>query len=87
MPLLSCVTCIKILTCSKIKFAYRTYITFHFVTFQKVTQVPYACWICASIGYGISSTNAMVWLGSRVVSMLDSGAEGPGSNRSRDAVG
>ena len=28
-----------------------------------------------------------VWLGSRVVSMLDSGAEGPGSNRSRDAVG
>jgi len=27
------------------------------------------------------------WLGSRVVSMLDSGAEGPGSNRSRDAVG
>jgi len=27
------------------------------------------------------------WLGSRVVSVLDSGAEGPGSNRSRDAVG
>jgi len=27
------------------------------------------------------------WLGSRVVSMLDSGVEGPGSNRSRDAVG
>ena len=27
------------------------------------------------------------WLGSRVVSMLDSGAESPGSNRSRDAVG
>ena len=26
-------------------------------------------------------------LGSRVVSVLDSGAEGPGSNRSRDAVG
>jgi len=26
------------------------------------------------------------WLGIRVVSMLDSGAEGPGSNRSRDAV-
>ena len=26
------------------------------------------------------------WLGSRVVSVLDSGAEGPGSNRSRDAV-
>jgi len=27
------------------------------------------------------------WLGSRVVSVLDSGAEGPGSIRSRDAVG
>ena len=27
------------------------------------------------------------WLGSRVVSVLDSGTEGPGSNRSRDAVG
>jgi len=27
------------------------------------------------------------WLGSRVVSVLDSGDEGPGSNRSRDAVG
>ena len=27
------------------------------------------------------------WLGSRVVSVLDSDAEGPGSNRSRDAVG
>jgi len=27
------------------------------------------------------------WLGSRVVSVLDSGAEGPGSNHSRDAVG
>jgi len=26
------------------------------------------------------------WLGSRVVSALDSGAEGPGSNRSRDAA-
>ena len=29
----------------------------------------------------------MGWLGSRVVSVLDSGAEGPCSNRSRDAVG
>jgi len=27
------------------------------------------------------------WLGSRVVSVLDSGAEGPGLNRSGDAVG
>jgi len=33
------------------------------------------------------STVAREWLGSRVVSVLDSGAEGPGSNRSRDAVG
>ena len=32
-------------------------------------------------------THAGGWLGSRVVSVLDSGAEGPGSNRSRDAVG
>jgi len=27
------------------------------------------------------------WLGSQVVSVLDSGQYGPGSNRSRDAVG
>jgi len=27
------------------------------------------------------------WLGSRVISVLYSGAEGPGSNLSRDAVG
>ena len=27
------------------------------------------------------------WLGSRVVSVLDSAQKGPGSNRSRDAVG
>jgi len=34
------------------------------------------------------TVNNPVWLGSRVVSVLDSGAEGPaGSNRSRDAVG
>ena len=32
-------------------------------------------------------TSTRGWLGSRVVSVLDSGAEGPGSNRSRDAVG
>ena len=30
---------------------------------------------------------AVGWLGSRVVSVLDSRAEGPGSNRSGDAVG
>ena len=29
----------------------------------------------------------VLWLGSRVISVLDSGAEGLGSNRSRDAVG
>jgi len=28
-----------------------------------------------------------LWLSSRVVSVLDLGAEGPGTNRSRDAVG
>ena len=27
------------------------------------------------------------WLGSRVAGVLDSGPEGPSSNRSRDAVG
>jgi len=32
-------------------------------------------------------TKMYAWLGSRVVSVLDSGAEGRGSNRSRDAVG
>ena len=32
-------------------------------------------------------TLALGWLGSRVVSVLDLGAEGPGSNRSCDAVG
>ena len=35
----------------------------------------------------VTSTAAAGWLGSRVVSVLDSGAEGPGSNRSRDAIG
>jgi len=33
-----------------------------------------------------SSYTCMGWLGSRVVSVLDSDAEGLGSNRSRDAV-
>jgi len=32
------------------------------------------------------SRPGLEWLGSRVVSVLDSGAEGPGSNRSRDAA-
>ena len=35
---------------------------------------------CAELGLGGS-------IGSRVVSVMDSGAEGSGSNRSRDAVG
>ena len=35
---------------------------------------------------GILMPTMSWWLGSRVVSVLDSGAEGPGSNRSRDAV-
>jgi len=41
------------------------------------------------VGYGVSERQPAVveWLCSRVVSVLDSGAEGPGSNRSRDAVG
>ena len=36
---------------------------------------------------GVNSHAPTGWLGKRVVSMLDGGAEGPGSNRSRDAVG
>jgi len=35
--------------------------------------------------YSVRSADG--WLSSRVVSVLDSGAEGPCSNRSRDAVG
>ena len=42
---------------------------------------------CQVVEYYITRECARVWLGSRVVSVLDSGAEGPGSNRSRDAVG
>ena len=38
------------------------------------------------ISLPVSAMGGLV-LGSRVVSVLDSGAEGPGSNRSRDAVG
>ena len=34
-----------------------------------------------------TETSAQGSLGSRVIIVLDSGAEGPGSNRSRDAVG
>jgi len=35
----------------------------------------------------IIRASTAAWLGSRVVSVLDSGAEGQGSNHSRDAVG
>ena len=34
----------------------------------------------------LATLHTIGWLGSRVVSVLDSVAEGPGSNRSRDAV-
>jgi len=46
-------------------------------------------YICKFSGYSIPPLVYTVegWLGSRVVSVLDSGAEGPGTNRSRDAVG
>ena len=37
--------------------------------------------------FAICTRALLRWLGSRVVSVLDSGAEGLGSNRSRDAVG
>ena len=43
-------------------------------------------YITAVLAY-YSIYRSVEWLGSRVVSVLDSGAEGPGSNRSRDAVG
>ena len=42
---------------------------------------PYLVDIIAVLAYHLG------WFGSRVVGVLDSGAEGPGSNRSRDAVG
>ena len=38
-------------------------------------------WVCVCV------LGLFGWLGSRVVSVLDSVAEGPGSDRSRDAVG
>ena len=37
--------------------------------------------------YNLVNMVECTWLGSRVVSVLDSGEKGPGSNRSRDAVG
>ena len=40
-----------------------------------------------NIGVILAGYQGYGWLDSRVVSVLDSGAEGAGSNRSRDAVG
>jgi len=40
-----------------------------------------------SISLFLGNSGMYGWLGIRVVSVLDSGAEGLGSNRSRDAVG
>jgi len=40
---------------------------------------------CRLVSRSFSFLGCIRWLGSRVVSVLDSGAEGPGSNRSRDA--
>ena len=56
---------------------------------------PYAAYVASVILTFVNTTlvdtaRALLtegWLASRVVSVLDSGAEGPGSNRSRDAVG
>jgi len=48
---------------------------------------PLPCWLLYLYLLHIYySSSGRGWLGSRVVSVLDSGAEGPGSNRSRDAV-
>jgi len=53
------------------------------------TAKPTGC----GLGHGLKWPNCTAvlvgegWLGGRVVSVLDSGAEGPGSNRSCDAVG
>ena len=38
----------------------------------------------SAILYPINFVHYFGWLGSRVVSVLDSGAEGPGSNRNRN---
>jgi len=42
--------------------------------------------VCPSVRLSVRFSVLARWLGSRVISMLDSGAEGPGSNRGRDAV-
>jgi len=50
--------------------------------FELVTETNGCIAALFNAQYGIITG----WLGSRVVSVLDSGAEGPGSNRSRNAV-
>jgi len=53
---------------------------------QELTQMTdYCTWT----NYLPANNGVLGWLGSRVVSVLDSGAaqKGPDSNRSRDAVG
>ena len=56
---------------------------------RKETTLTFQCLCKWHIIIYIINVHCIVhwWLGSRVVSVLDSGAEGPGSNRSRDAVG
>ena len=64
------------------------------VTVEYATTPPFiysVCLsVCLSVGLSVSLGRFIHsrWLGtgSRVVSVLDSGAEGPGSNRSHDAV-
>jgi len=53
------------------------------------TNMPHAPPVTSSAfdGHFLIGYTSYGWLGSRVVSMLHSGAEGPGSNRSHDAVG
>jgi len=58
------------------------------VTLQLIRRFSTSIEFCHShYNIGVRYRAIAGWLGSRVVSVLDSGAEGPGSNRSRDAVG
>ena len=58
------------------------------VTLQLIRRFSTSTEFCHShCNIGVGYRAIAGWLGSRVVSVLDSGAEGPGSNRSRDAVG
>ena len=51
-----------------------------------ITLVVALCFIAGCAPVWLYHHRVHRWLGSRVVSVLDSGAEGPSSNRSRDAV-